>query len=571
VRAVCGANWALQRGNTSSRLGSRNPRLGVLGWDSELAFQRLYFNNTGRKIAALDKAMSFRNGRVIAALLRKQFAPFRAFSWLSPLRLLSACILALTASPLSAKTSPTLLEKVDQPWKIAVLQERWWFGPAVVGLFLVMAALAVTAAIARRKLAGYASHLKEKVFERTAEMTKANILLEARGKELLAELSERKSAEEALRVSEQRYRDLVENANDIIYTHDLAGNFTSLNRRGEQLTGYSRDEALRLNVSAIASPEQLAIARKMTEAKILGGPEVISTYALEILAKDGRRVMLEVSSRLLYDQGKPVGVEGIGRDITDRKMLEEELRQAQKIEAIGRLAGGVAHDFNNLLTAILGHSELLLATPTLERSVREDIEEIKKAGDRAASLTQQLLAFSRKQILEPKVLDLNAVVIGMEKLLLRLIGENVRLGTHTSALLGRVKADQSQLEQVILNLAINARDAMPKGGFLTWPSVTTDTAWTRKQEHTSLSHSSRPRKWAKGPAWRCRQSMGSSNRVTATSGCIANPITARLSRSICRASIPWTSTSRRCWLQPRQRAATRRSWWWKMRPQCGIW
>ena len=367
------------------------------------------------------------------------------------------------------------------------LQERWWFGPAVASLFLAMTGLAATAAVARRKLAGYVSNLKEKVFERTAELTKANILLEGRGMELVAELSERKSAEEALRVSEQRYRDLVENANDIIYTHDLAGNFTSLNRRGEQITGYSREEALRLNLSQIVSAEQLAIARKMTETKILGGPEVTSTYALEILAKGGRRVMLEVSSRLLYDQGKPVAVEGIGRDITDRKMLEEELRQAQKIEAIGRLAGGVAHDFNNILTAILGHSELLLATPTLERSVREDIEEIKKAGDRAASLTQQLLAFSRKQILEPKVLDLNGVVIGMEKLLLRLIGENVRLGTHIAPQLGKIKADRGQLEQVILNLAINARDAMPSGGFLTIGTANVDLDASTATGHTSAT------------------------------------------------------------------------------------
>jgi two-component system cell cycle sensor histidine kinase/response regulator CckA len=158
------------------------------------------------------------------------------------------------------------------------------------------------------------------------------------------------------------------------------------------------------------------------------------------------------------------------RDVVQRRersQLEEQLRQAQKMEAIGRLAGGIAHDFNNLLTAILGYSQLLLDSVHDQPALRADVEEIKKAGERAGSLTRQLLAFSRKQILEPKILDLNEVVSDVENMLRRIIGEDVRFSTHLAASLGRIKADPGQIQQVLINLAVNARDAMPRGGTLT--------------------------------------------------------------------------------------------------------
>src|SRR5262249_8760100 len=157
----------------------------------------------------------------------------------------------------------------------------------------------------------------------------------------------------------------------------------------------------------------------------------------------------------------------IVRDVSERKRLEEQLRQAQKMEALGRLAGGVAHDFNNLLTAITSYSEMLLQGFPDDDPSRRQAEEIIRASDRAAALTRQLLAYSRQQVLAPQVMNLNTIVAGLERLLRRLIGEDVNLATNLAPGLRRVKADPGQIEQVIMNLAVNARDAMPDGGKLT--------------------------------------------------------------------------------------------------------
>ena len=583
------------------------------------------------------------------------------------------------------------------------------------------------------------------------------------------DVTERRRIEQELRQSEERYRDLVENASDLIYEHDLEGNYTSTNKAGEQVTGYSLAESLKLNLKQTVAPEYLDKAREMLRRKLAG--ETVTAYELEIITKDGRRVPVEVSTRMVLKDGVPVGVQGIARDITERKQAEEalreseahkrailessmdciitmdhegrvvdwnpaaaetfgytqeeaigkemalliipkrfreqhrqglarylatgkgrvigqrlelsaersdgtelpieltitlieskgapmftgylrditerkrsedrlsaqyavtralaesntisegapkilqavceslgweygslwivdrrsnslrcsqvwqslgpeadefvntsrqsvfapgiglpgkvwkdsqavwiadvvedtnfprsasaasvglhgacafpirfrseilgvveflsrsirepdpdllammvtigsqigqfvarkraeealveseeQLRQSQKLEAIGQLAGGVAHDFNNLLTVIGGYSSILLGKLAPESPHRSSIEEIKKAGDRAGTLTRQLLAFSRKQILQPKVLDLNIAVTDLEKMVRRLIGEDIDLLTVTAPVLGKVKADPGQIEQVLLNLIVNARDAMPKGGKLT--------------------------------------------------------------------------------------------------------
>ena len=290
------------------------------------------------------------------------------------------------------------------------------------------------------------------------------------------DISERKRAEEVVRASEQRYRDLVENANDIIFTCDMLGNITSLNRAGERVTGYTAEEALKMNIAQAVSPDDIAKVRHMLSRKRVA--DVATVYDLELITKSGGRAAVEISSRAIVKDGEAIGVQGIARDITDRKRMEDDLRssqaqlqQSQKLEAVGQLAGGVAHDFNNLLTAIIGYSDFAIRKMRANNPIRRDLEEIKKAANRAASLTRQLLAFSRKQILKPEVLDVNLVVGDMHKMLQRLIGEDINLVTTLTSEPDRVRADRGQLEQIIMNLIVNARDAMPFGG-----SVTIETA-----------------------------------------------------------------------------------------------
>ena len=266
-------------------------------------------------------------------------------------------------------------------------------------------------------------------------------------------------------ILETRYRELFENAKDTVFTTDLSGQFTSLNRAGELLTGYQRAELTGQSLSSLVLPEDRDRLTSLLPAK--DSRSDMTACELSILTKDGRKILLELSARSIRQDGKFIGVQGIARDISSRRKLEEQLRQSQKMEAIGRLAGGVAHDFNNLLTVISGYSELALHTIPEKDAAQGCIHEIQKASDRAASLTRQLLAFSRKQVLAPTTLSLNTVVSSMEKMLGRLIGEDIQLITDLDAELGSVKADLGQIEQVLLNLAVNARDAMPHGGRLT--------------------------------------------------------------------------------------------------------
>ena len=191
-------------------------------------------------------------------------------------------------------------------------------------------------------------------------------------------------------------------------------------------------------------------------------------YEARLRKQDGDYAVGEFTVTPLLEAGRVTGVLGIGRDITERKRLEDQFRQSQKMEAIGQLAGGVAHDFNNLLTVIAGNAELLFENPTLDSPhARECLQDIKQAGLKAASLTRQLLAFSRKQLLAPELLNLNDLIANLEKMLRRLIGEDVVLVTDLAPDLWRVKADPGQIEQVLLNLAVNSRDAMQQGGRLT--------------------------------------------------------------------------------------------------------
>jgi len=304
------------------------------------------------------------------------------------------------------------------------------------------------------------------------------------------DVTEHRRAEEALIKSQNKYIDLYENANDMIFTLDLLGNFTSINRAAYASFGYRVEELLGKGLQDVLTPESFEYAmttlqRALAEKSDLMG---IQPWEFEGLKKDGTKVLLEVRARLILEDGNVMGVQAIARDITERKQSEEEkvflqeqLRQSQKMEAIGRLAGGIAHDFNNLLTIIGGYSALSFLELKEEDPLKGNIRAVQKATERAANLTRQLLAFSRRQPMEMKVLDLNATLRDMDKMLRRVIGEDIKLVTHLAEDLGRTKTDPGQIEQVIMNLVVNARDAMPEGGRLTieTANVELDEAYVR--------------------------------------------------------------------------------------------
>lgn len=285
-------------------------------------------------------------------------------------------------------------------------------------------------------------------------------------RELNAQL-ETKLAE--LNLSESRFRVLFEHAPDAIVVYDVARKvFVDANANAERLFGCGRAELLASGPERFYSstqPDGLPLAESMENMirRTLAGESLMFERAVH--NAEGKDFLCEVRLARLPFTDRTL-ILGSYIDITERKKLEEQLRQSQKMESVGRLAGGIAHDFNNLLTVVTGYSELMLGRLGDDSPLRKDTEEIKRAGERAASLTQQLLAFSRRQVLQPKVLDLNEVVSRMEKMLRRLIGENVELRTNPGAELWSVKADPGQIEQVMVNLVVNARDAMPGGGKL---------------------------------------------------------------------------------------------------------
>ncbi len=296
------------------------------------------------------------------------------------------------------------------------------------------------------------------------------------------ERAERRKAEEALRASEQRTRALMENAKDAILVTNIQGTVVEVNRAAEVLYSRPRAEFVgRLFFDLLVADEREKVRRRF-EAVVAGrAPEAQETIAL---AADGRAVPIEISGSLVEIGGERLML-AIVRDVSERKLLEEQFRQAQKMEAVGRLAGGVAHDFNNLLTVILGYSDVLNSELPEGHSLHQEVEQIRKAGERAAALTRQLLAFSRTQVLLPQLVDVGEIVTDIDKMLRRLIGEDIDLVTVCDPRTGRVKADPGQLEQVLMNLAVNARDAMPGGGRLTIETHHVDFDEADAREHMS--------------------------------------------------------------------------------------
>ena len=294
--------------------------------------------------------------------------------------------------------------------------------------------------------------------------------------ENLKDITDCKFAEESLRKSEERYHSFVKNLKGIAYQRDIDFSPVFFHGAVKEITGYTEDDFIANN------PKWEDIINKNDLSKVIQNwrklcrsPKSASEFEYRINRKDGQvKWLMEIGQNICDESGKSVSIQGIFYDITERKEAEdallkseEKFLQVQKMESIGRLAGGIAHDFNNILTVINGNTELLLNELDKDHPRRHNLELIHRAGDRATSLTSRLLAFGRKQMLHYKVIDLNTLLREINKLLRQIIGEDIEIVTIFEPSLKNLKADPGQIEQIMLNLAINARDAMPQGGTLT--------------------------------------------------------------------------------------------------------
>jgi PAS domain S-box-containing protein len=284
----------------------------------------------------------------------------------------------------------------------------------------------------------------------------------------IRDITEQKKAEEALRRERNRAQRYLDIAGVMLVALDTEGTVTLINKKGCEILGYEEEAIIGKNWFDHFLPEEMRDgARKIFHQMLKSGDGHSQYFENPVLTKKGAKRMVAWHNTLLTDsQGSTMGTLSSGEDVTEHKRLEEQLFQSQKMEAVGRLAGGIAHDFNNLLTAIIGYSDIITRDREVKQKHRSYIEEIKKSAERAATLTQQLLAFSRKQILQPKVLNLNILLKNTRNMLQRMIGEDVSFELSLSPDVGMIKADPGKIEQVVINLSVNSRDAMPNGGKL---------------------------------------------------------------------------------------------------------
>ena len=299
------------------------------------------------------------------------------------------------------------------------------------------------------------------------------------------DITDRKLLEGRLLRAQQKYRDIVENAVIGIFQSTPEGRYITVNPALAAMLGYDSPEDLMASITDFT--QQVYVDPKSREEfKRLAKEQGAATkFESQAYRKDGSKVWLCANVWAISKDGVVVGYEGMNEDVTQRKLLEDELRQAHKMEAVGQLAGGIAHDFNNTLSIITGYSDLLQMKLPVGAPSHRHAEEIGKAGHRAAGLIRQLLAFSRKQVIQPVVLDLNAAIREFEKMMHHLIAEDIEITFKRSPDLGRVKMDPGQVEQILMNLAVNARDAMPQGGSLCieTANVELDETYTRQIAH----------------------------------------------------------------------------------------
>jgi PAS domain S-box-containing protein len=295
---------------------------------------------------------------------------------------------------------------------------------------------------------------------------------------LAHDVTERQRAERELRQTNDTLQTLIQASPLAIVTTDMNGNVSEWNVAAERMFGHFAGDVLGRPIPVIPVEQLEDDLRRLATS----GEHAFTGYETRCARKDGTLVDVYVSTAVLHGIGGVLGTVWVMADVTERRMMEEQLRQAQKMDAVGQLAGGVAHDFNNLLTVITSYGQFLLNALPEQDPRRSDAHQITQAAARAASLTRQLLAFSRRQVLQPQVLDLNDVIGDMERLLRRVISEDIALVTQFESGIGAVKADRGQIEQVVMNLVVNARDAMPNGGVLAISTrvVHLDTAYARR-------------------------------------------------------------------------------------------
>jgi PAS domain S-box-containing protein len=378
-------------------------------------------------------------------------------------------LVVLTSGILAARPERGLAALITNPQPGGTLMRR-----------LLLPALVIPILIGWLRLQGQRAGLYGTEFG-TALFAMSNIvvffvLAAWTGRSLNKSDAERQRAESGLRRSEGRMKSVLDAALDAVIGMDAQGLVVSWNPRAEASFGWSGNEAVGRRLADLIIPPRYREAHAEGLARFLAtgeGPVLGRRIELTALRRDGSEFPVDLTITVLKEGDAPV-FNAFVADITERKRLQAQLLQSQKMDSVGRLAGGVAHDFNNLLGVITGYGELLQKKLPDEPQLKKYVRDILRAAERAAGLTRQLLAFSRKQVLQPLILDLNSVVAEMEKMLRRLIGEDVQLVTVFDDRLRRVQADPGQIEQVLMNLAVNARDAMPRGGRLTIETANVD-------------------------------------------------------------------------------------------------